>query len=141
MAGIMLGAAAGIQDRRMTVGSRTRTVGPDTFYYDGFAGGGTALSLVGGTALGSMTPVSLNGTTILGLYWAGALGHTDPAGNALVEVSGNQADGFITDIRCDEISLGALSGRNFNGTTTSWQLGGSRSNPFGTSGSRKIDVT
>jgi hypothetical protein len=128
----------------MTVGSASYTLVKTNYYVDGFIGAGSQQDLVAPT-IGSVSPTTFRGTEVKALYWIQVTtGHSGTTGSVALELSGNQASGFVTDVRIAGVSVGSIGTPSYDGTanTTRFSLGtgGTWTNPFGTSGTKAIII-
>lgn len=124
----------------MTVGSSTYTV-KATVYVDGYIAAGSQADVLAPT-IGALSPDLFNGTTIMALYASSNTGHVSGA-TCYIEVTGNQSAGFITSVKVDGVAIGTVGSPSYSATTntTQYQLGSAGiTNPFGSSGTRLIEV-
>lgn len=134
---VQLLAAGGTTQYQLTVGSTTFTA-KATSYYDGFAAatGNDVGALTG--AFGALAPTNFKGATVTALYWVSNTGHVS-SGTTYIEFSGTQGAGFVNSVSVNGTSLGTVGAPTTGSGYTKYQLGGaSVSNPFGTSGTKKV---
>lgn len=141
---IMAGSSSNGLTATMTVGSGAYTVAKVTYYVDGYIGAGSEADVLA-PAIGSMTSYAFKGSTVRALYWTSASGHAATNGTVFIEASGNQSAGFITDVKIDGVSQGTLSAPTYysgtNNTRFTVGTASSKTNPFGTSGTKTIVIS
>lgn len=130
-------ASKGSGQMTMTVVSGTSTFEPFpgvivTLYTDGYLG-------LGG---GALEPDTFNGVQIGGLYWLSTADHAT-GGFVQISLAGNRPDGFVTSVSCDGSDLGAIGSASYDAYSdqTTFIVGTTGNNPFGTSGTRTIVIT
>ena len=144
MSGIFLAAAAGRPRSIMTVDSASYIEdyggGPTTFYDAGFIGDGAALALA--PLIGELTEAYFGGGNIVALYWQSTTNFSSN-GQSYIEIRGNRSAGFVTSVKLDGVSLGAIGGPQYFPLqdVTRFALGaGASANPFGTTGTKAVEV-
>ena len=137
---MLLAATSCISGMMMGVGSTSYVV-KVTFYIDGFVGAGSNKDAIAPT-IGTLSSPNALGAVVKALYWEGTGGHAG-TGTVNIELSGNRSAGFLSSVKVNGTSLGAIGSPTFNSTenTTKFPVGGTVSNPFGTSGTLRISIT
>ena len=139
MTGVLQALLGSQQQRTITVGTDTFT-SKVTTYYDGFATTTSPPAVLGRT-FGALAPMAFSTSAISGLYWSGSSDHSSN-GTCYISVVGTVANGFISSVLLDGVSLGAVGGGSSASGYTVFQLGSTGvANPFGTSGTKKVTIT
>ena len=129
----------------MTVGSATYTEdfggGPVTFYITGYVGADGAVADFLAPEIGALTNGFHSGAQIVSLFWGNNSGFGSN-GTSYIEVRGNRSAGFISSVKLDGVSMGAIgSPVYYSGPdVTRFTIGSLGANPFGTSGTKVVEV-
>lgn len=123
----------------MTVGSTSYTFIKTTYFDDGWIGSGTSETVLGASAIGSMTAAGESAA----LFWKSTTNHTS-SGQVWVEITGNVPAGYVTLVSSNSVSLGTVTYSSYSSptNTTLFTVGAaSVTNPFGTSGTKTIVIS
>lgn len=147
MSGILIAAAAaGKPISVMTVGNATYTEdfggGPVTSYVAGYIGPDGAIANFLAPEIGALTNGYYGGAQIVSLFWGNTSGFGSN-GTSYIEVRGNRSAGFISSIKLDGVSMGAIGSPGYYGGAdiTRFTVGSIGANPFGTSGTKTVEVS
>lgn len=145
MSGILMAAAAGKPASIMTVDSATYTEdfggGPVNIYIAGYVGPDGAQTGFLAPEIGALTNGFHGDAQIVGLFWVNNSGF-GANGTSYIEVRGNRSAGFINSIKLDGVSMGAIGAPGYYAgvDVTRFTIGSLGPNPFGTSGTKVVEV-
>lgn len=138
-------AAVGKPASVMTVGGANYTEdfggGPTIFYVAGYVGqdGGQPDFLA--PEIGALSNGFHAGAQIVSLFWGSNSGFGSN-GTSYIEVRGNRSAGFISSIKLDGVSIGAIGSPVYYAglDVTRFTVGSFGANPFGTTGTKAVEV-
>ena len=133
-------AGSGSGANTMTVGSSSYVV-KATVYVDGYISA-TSQAAVLAPAIGNLTPGLFNGIFVAALYATSNTGHASGA-TCYIEVAGSRGAGFISSVKVNGVAIGTIGSPSYSGSTdtTQYQVGSAGiTNPFGTSGTKLIEI-